>query len=303
MKKTISVIVTTYNSEKTIARTLESIMNQEGIGVEFDIELLVIDDCSTDRTIELANNYTAIVLSTGQNTGGPNYGRNLGLKKSNGDYICIVDHDDEWKPNKLRTQLPHLEKVPIVSCGYSVINHFHSQSIEKIKTNSPHVIYYEPNNTFLCKLTKSLLGQNVYLGSLIYRSELKHIRFEENFGMVDFDWILRLFHGRDSIEINRSLYDRFVDSSNLSLNEVYRKKDFYFSLMHIEEYASDYPRETKIAYKRLYGSRARYYYLMGNMSLARFYFLRSSWNLKTLGYFLTTFVGAQYVKRKVNVFG
>ena len=137
----------------------------------------------------------------------------------------------------------------------------------------------------------------------MYRSELKHIHFEENYGMVDFDWILRLFHRRDSTEINQSLYFRHVNGSNLSLNERYRKKDFYLSLMHLDEYANDYPREIKNAYKRLYGSRAWCFYLMGNMSLARFYFLRSSWNLKTLSYFLSIFIGSQYVKRKVNVFG
>lgn len=303
MKKTISVIVTTYNSEKTIDRTLNSIMNQVGNGTEFDIELLVIDDCSTDRTIELANQHTPNVLSTGHNSGGPNHGRNLGLQKCMGDYICIADHDDEWKPHKLISQLPFLEQVSIVSSGYSWIDHTRAKTIEKIKPFAPGTIYYDTNETFLNKLTKSLHGQNVYLGSLIYRNELKHIRFEENFGMVDFDWILRLFHGRDSIEVNQSLYNRYVDGSNLSLNEGYRKRDFYFSLMHIEEFANDYPREAKIAYKRLYGSRARYYYLTGNMALSRFYFLRSSWDFKTLGYFLTTFFGAEYVKRKFNVFG
>src|SRR5690606_14350417 len=99
--------------------------------------------------------------------------------------------------------------------------------------------------------------------------------FEENFGMVDYDWGLRLFHNNDSIEVCESLYFRHVEQKNLSLNETYRIKDFYFSLMFIEQYLHLYPKEVKIAYKRIHGSRARYYYLNNNMKLARFYLLRS----------------------------
>lgn len=303
MIKTVSVIVTTYNSERTIERTLRSIVNQEGLGQEFAIELIVVDDCSIDRTVELVSHFDAIVLTTNENSGGPNKGRNMGLRRAGGDYICIVDHDDEWRPHKLMTQLPHLDNAPIVSSGYSLISIPLNGTTEKLKPLDEDVIYYESNETFLNKLSKSHKGQNSYMGSIIYRNELKNILFEEVFGMSDFDWILRMFHGRDSIELNQSLYLRYVDGQNLSLNEAYRKRDFHFSLMHIEEYVKEYPQEVKKAYGRLYASRARYYYLMGQMDLARFYLLRSPLNLKNIGYYFTSFWGAEYIKKKFNVFG
>lgn len=303
MKKKVSVIVTTYNSEKSIERLLNSILNQSGIGNDFDIELIVIDDCSTDGTTEIVKKYNANLLSTNKNSGGPNAGRNIGLKKASGDYICIADHDDEWKENKIQSQLPYLETVPIVTCGYTINNSEKSKPVDKVNTSKEGFKYFERNETFLQRLTKSLNGQNTYLGGIIYQKQLKNILFEENFGMVDYDWLLRLLHHNDSIEVGLSLYDRHVGKVNLSLNENYRIKDFYFSLMFIEQYLPLYPKEVKISYKKIHGSRARYYYLINNMKLARFYLLRSQINLKTIAYYITSFWGSKYVIKKYNVFG
>lgn len=82
----------------------------------------------------------------------------------------------------------------------------------------------------------------------------------KHFGVVDFDWVLRLFNNNASIEVCDSLYTRFVDGQNLSLNENYRRKDFYYSLDFIENFQAEYPKEVKLAYKKIHGSRARYFY-------------------------------------------
>lgn len=303
MTKTVSVIVATYNSENSIEKLLNSILNQRGIGKDFEVEIIVVDDCSNDKTTELVKKYDVILLSTDRNSGGPNTGRNIGLKRASGDYICIADHDDEWKENKLIAQLPHLLKVPIVTSGHTVIDTHKNQTIDRGNSSENGFLYFEKSKTFLKFLTRSLTGQTTYLGSIIFKSDLKNILFEEHFGMVDYDWGLRLFHQNDSIEVCESLYYRHVAGSNLSLNEDYRIKDFYFSLMFIERYLPTYPKEVKLAYKRIHGSRARYYYLINNMKMARFYFLRSQLNLKTIAYFLTTFWGSKYVIKKFGVFG
>ena len=60
----------------------------------FDLELIVVDDCSSDDTINILQSNKINYLSTGKNSGGPNKGRNLALKQSTGDFICIADHDD-----------------------------------------------------------------------------------------------------------------------------------------------------------------------------------------------------------------
>ena len=302
MKK-VSVILTTYNSEKYIQRIIDSIQHQKGVGKSFDLELLVVDDCSTDDTIGFLKRNNLPYLSTDHNSGGPNKGRNTGLKVASGDYICIADHDDEWKEDKIIRLLPYLEKVPIVTSGYTLINSSTGKITDRINQTASSSVFYDKNLTFLNKLRKSLDGQNTYLGSIIYSRSLKDILFEENFGMVDFDWILRLFNSNPSIEVCASLYNRYVDGRNLSLNEAYRKKDFNHSLSFIQQYKALYPKEVRISERKINGSMARYYYVMNNMKQARFFFLRSGFSLKTIAYYLTTYAGSKLVKKKFNVFG
>lgn len=301
--KTISVIITTYNSSDSIESTLDSIFSQNGIDKLFNLEVIIVDDASTDNTVDLIRGYKAKTIVNQQNSGGPNKGRNLGLKASTGDFICITDHDDVWHPDKLETMLPYLEQAPIVSSGYILNDRSRDSKIERIATYNEEVSYYKKNETFLKKLTKSLKGQKAYIGSLLFSKSLQNVFFEEAFGVVDYDWILRLFHQQTSIEINKALYTRNVFGSNLSLNEEYRRKDFYYSLLTIERFQDEYPAEVKLSYKKIHGSRARFYYVTGNMKKARFYFRKAPFSLKIILYYFTTFFGSNVVKKISPVFG
>jgi hypothetical protein len=132
---------------------------------------------------------------------------------------------------------------------------------------------------------------------------LKHILFEEDFGMVDYDWLLKLFHNQSSVEICKPLYVRCLDGKNLSMNEKYRQNDYVFSIKTIETYKNAYPKESKIALKKVNGTLARYYYVTGNMKEARFYFKKSTINLKTILYVITSFIGSKFIIKKFPVFG
>ena len=299
----ISVIVTTYNSEEYIQKTIDGIRDQEGAGHDFEIELIVVDDCSSDSTRYILQANNIDFISTSENSGGPNVGRNIGLKKSSGDYICIADHDDEWLPFKLKSQLDVAHLAPIITSGHTVINKSTNRITKCVSSSSLEHLFFEKDSTFISRLIKSKTGQNTYIGSIMFSSKLSKIRFEEHFGVVDYDWYLRLFEGQSSVEVNRSLYNRIVFDSNLSLNSKYRARDFCYSLYSLEPYWDNYPKECKTAYKRINGSLARYYYFIGEMSRARFYFKYSGISLKTIMYYLTTFAGSKYVKKRFNVFG
>jgi glycosyltransferase involved in cell wall biosynthesis len=302
MKK-ISAILTTYNGQKTIEKTIQSILGQVGIGQDFNLELIVVDDCSNDNTFSIISQFDCIVLKNDKNSGGPNKGRNAGLKMATGDYICIVDQDDVWQSDKIKQFLPYLDKAPIITSGYWVIDSINNRKVERVKKSESGFIFYEKNKTFIDKISRNKNSQNTYLGSILFKSNLKDILFEEHFGMVDFDWILRLFYNQTSIEICKPLYIRYVGEKNLSLNESYRRYDFYYSLLSLEQYQSEYPREVNIGYKRIFGSRARYYYMIENMPKARFYFSKSDWNLKTLLYYISSYWGYRFVNKKFEVFG
>lgn len=91
-----SVIVPSYNSEKYIGKLLDSLVKQT-FNYE-DFEVIIVDDCSQDRTLEIANDYkTKLNLSTyklDSNSGGPGRPRNEALKYARGEYIFFLDSDD-----------------------------------------------------------------------------------------------------------------------------------------------------------------------------------------------------------------
>jgi len=298
----VSVILTTYNSENKIQDVIDSIHKQEGKDELFELELLVVDDCSTDATqaILLKNNIN--FQFTSKNTGGPNHGRNIALSICTGNYICIVDHDDIWFSNRIIQLLAVVDLAPIISSGYILSDKSLAKEVSRVN-NSAGYILYEKNKTFISKLTKSKVGQQTYLGSIMFCSSLKYILFEEQYGMIDFDWVLKLFNNQKSVEVCSALYLRKVDGSNLSLNQQYRINDYQYSLQSIDKYKSEYEKEVKLAERRINGSMGRYYYLIGNMRLARVYFLKSRIELKTILYLITTFVGSKIVKRYFKIFG
>lgn len=303
--KTVSVIVTTYNSEKTIDRTLRSIMDQEGRGVKFHIELIVADDCSNDGTIDRVRNYDAKIIRIEQNSGGPNKGRNLGLSQVTGDYFCIVDHDDEWMPHKIITQLPYLERVPIVTCGCIFHDEILNTSVEHGIKSSDEFIYFGKNQTFLDRLAWKFNKQNVYESGSIYCASLKDIPYEELYGMADYDRQLLLYHNRDSIEVCQSLFIRNIHHDNLSKSGTYQVNDSFKALVSIGQYANEYPNEARQGMKGVFGKMGRYYYLHAdNMAFARFFFWKSGFSWKTFAFIVTSYIGSGYVKKRLkNVTG
>lgn len=92
----VSVIVPVYNAEKYLPACLESIFIQTFT----DFELLVVDDCSTDSSVAVAESYLEKfggrlkIISLSQNTGNPSIPRNVGLENSRGEYVYFVDNDD-----------------------------------------------------------------------------------------------------------------------------------------------------------------------------------------------------------------
>lgn len=298
----ISVILTTYNSSETIERAVQSVRNQDGINQDFEIELLVVDDQSTDNTGEILARLNQPFLVNETNSGGPNAGRNKGLRNATGDYIAIMDHDDEWLPDRIKKVLPYLDKSPIISAGFILRDSAMNKDEARFCTGSEYKMFSK-NETFLNKLSRSKAMQNVYLGGLLYHKTLANVLFEETYGMVDFDWLLRLFHGQSSLEVCQPVFIRHIQGSNLSLNETYRKRDFELSLQAIKSLEDDYPEQSKLGAKRLHGSMARYYYLVGDVTQARKFLRHADVSVLNIAYYVTTYVGHNYVRKNFRIFG
>lgn len=106
----VSVLVPVYNGAALIARCLESVLAQEG---RFLVELLVIDDGSTDDTIAVVQGLRQARLRLlAQENQGPAAARNAGLAQATGSYVAFLDADDYWRPGFLAQTASFLETHP-----------------------------------------------------------------------------------------------------------------------------------------------------------------------------------------------
>lgn len=100
MSKKISIIIPVYNSANLLARTIESVQKQK---VDFDFELIVYDDCSTDDSFEVAQNYSGVKVYRNEKNFGPAETRNNAIRKAEGGILAFIDADcvagDSWLHN------------------------------------------------------------------------------------------------------------------------------------------------------------------------------------------------------------
>jgi glycosyltransferase involved in cell wall biosynthesis len=304
MKK-ISVVIPVYNGRRHIRRCLNSIRNQAGRGDLFHLEIIAVDDHSTDGTWEFLKDEKDIVLiRTSKPSGGPNAGRNLGLDAASGDYIALTDQDDEWVPDKLKVQLKLAEMVPIVYSNFQIIDSSTGR-VDLFGEISDRIVFDEHNEIFLrfLKCDYSTTKPLPLMSTLFFKESLRRVRFEEHFGYCDLDYALKLTHNRKSARICKPLVIRHVDGRNLSLDISYRQTVFYYNQLVLAQHEDRYPRETSIGIRSVFGTYARYYYKLGEMKKARKYFIHGKRNWKTLAYWITSFIGYQWVKNKFRIFG
>lgn len=113
----ISVIIPVFNDEKRIEKSINSVLNQ----TYDNLELIVVNDGSTDKTLEKIQKYSdkriKIVTQKNQGTG---QARNKGIKEATGNFICFVDSDDTIDPNFLEemSKLIKQKNASIVACSY-----------------------------------------------------------------------------------------------------------------------------------------------------------------------------------------
>jgi glycosyltransferase involved in cell wall biosynthesis len=104
----ISVIIPTYNREAVIGRAIDSVLAQTRPADE----IIVVDDGSTDETQQLIKNEYPDTEYIKQSNKGVSAARNTGIEASSHDWICLLDSDDSWQPNKLEKQIQALTNNP-----------------------------------------------------------------------------------------------------------------------------------------------------------------------------------------------
>jgi len=106
----VSVVIPTFNREKLVGAAIDSVLRQ----TYRPVEIIVVDDGSTDRTREVVEAYGDPVRYVHQRNSGVATARNTGLRVARGEFIALLDSDDEWFPWKLQAQVAVLDRYPDV---------------------------------------------------------------------------------------------------------------------------------------------------------------------------------------------
>jgi glycosyltransferase involved in cell wall biosynthesis len=149
----VSIIIPTYNSDKFLYETIESVLAQ----TYHNYEILIIDDGSTDNTKEVLKPFKDKIKYIYQkNSGGPAKPRNIGIKKATGKYIAIFDSDDIMMPQKLDQSVKFLENEPNVGM---VFTNFMKINEKGQQYSGTHLVTYK----MFCKLNKKKVGDAKYI--------------------------------------------------------------------------------------------------------------------------------------------
>lgn len=181
----VSVIIPTYNCSGLLKDTIRSVLSQ----TEKDLEVIVVDDGSTDDTGNVVRNINdRRVRYFYKTNSGPAGARNFGLSKAQGDYVAFLDHDDLWPVNYLEVILSRLADNNEFGAAYSPITVVYPDG-EKIES------YKRPagKNGWI---TLDLFKHHFIWPSaaIMSRSALNNIRFDESLrsSYEDGDFFLRL---------------------------------------------------------------------------------------------------------------
>ena len=168
-----SVVIPTYNREKYIANTLESVFNQSFQ----DFEIIIVDNCSTDGTVklveELMKQNDKIKLIKNSKNLERSRARNIGIENSLGDYITLLDSDDFLYENCLEDANNFLIKNPDIKIFHNYYELIDSNKVLVYKYIFPKNI----NNYHLNIIKANFLS---CIGVFVEKNVLKEYKFDEN---------------------------------------------------------------------------------------------------------------------------
>lgn len=240
----VSVIITIYNSEKYIERTMESICSQ----TLKNIEIICVNDCSTDNSLSLlqkfAENDNRIKIISNETNQGVALSRNIGIQNARGEYIGFVDHDDfvEKKMFELLYLEAKKENYDIIHSDvfvhkgnnisiYSYPEKFINGSIE-LQEQMINLLIIKTKSDHLKDLWIAGVWNKIYKRSFI---ECEKISFysEKKYSNEDFLFnLIVMLKAKKIARVSSGLYHHFIYES--SLGKTYSYKSFDLTYKTIE---------------------------------------------------------------------
>lgn len=213
----VSIIIPTYNRENTILRAVNSVINQ----TYTNWELIIIDDGSTDNTKEIIKPclIDKRIIYYYQKNKGVCAARNYGISKASGEYIALLDSDDEFLERKLELQLKEMLDTNI---DFSLSNCFKVFDGQNTKIINVQCSFFPTKNEFLCGKIPLSASLMVFKKKISYE-----FLFDEDLPATnDFDFLLRvltkykcIFIKNHVVKIHRTLnYNRISTNYKIKID-------------------------------------------------------------------------------------
>lgn len=267
----VSVVIPCYNSEEWLEDTLDSVYNQ----TYNHLEVIVIDDGSTDNTKEIVKKYSDKIKYIYQENSGPSVARNTGINNSKGEYIAFLDADDMWEEDKLIKQIEFMKNnssYGVVVTDLKVVN----ESNEYLYTHKN--IWPENKKEIIEKIfmggigmsTPTIMARKNLLEKVGGFDEQLPAR-EDHFLLMNVAEISSIKHIQEPLvrrRINDSSFTQNINPENLfHFNKPFIRK----SIVRYKYLADNLDR----VYSRLNFSIGRAYWKNNNRRKATIYLIRS----------------------------
>jgi glycosyltransferase involved in cell wall biosynthesis len=240
-----SVIIPTYNREILLREALNSVFSQ----TFEDYEVIVVDDGSTDGTLEMLQSYGDKIQILTQKNAGPGGARNLGASLAKGEYLAFLDSDDLWLPWALCTFYRSIKnhKNPSLSCS-SIYEFSDKKELKSITEEPLHLTYF--HNFFESWRSHSYVGagmavirKNTFLACEGFTTKIKNCE--------DHDLILRLGFAPGFISIKSPMTLGWRRHEGSTTMNVKRSIDGVLYLI-IQENSGRYPGGQEYSHHRIY---------------------------------------------------
>ena len=227
---TVSVIIHTYNNEKFIAETVESVLNQ----TYKEYEIVVVDDGSVDGTRDALIPYMQKIRYHYKENGGIASAKNAGISLSHAEFVAFLDHDDLWVPDKLQLQMEHFNENPQIGLVYAKYTSFRDG--KELRT--------KPEKGYSGWIFKELLAKSfIQTSTVVVKRECLDAvgPYDETFSLGDeYDMFLRIARKFQCGFVDKGLTRYRVHDTNASNN------DFLFDNENLGVYKKVYNNFTDI---------------------------------------------------------
>lgn len=262
----ISVVIPAFNAERYLALAMESVKSQT-VSVA---EIIVVNDGSTDRTAQIANDLGARVIY--QENMGLAAARNVGIRSAESSWIALLDADDLWMPTKIERQWHGVELCPeavIVTCDHSKIDATGAIRKESCILEDDSLYRHVPRSSpadgisVIEKVDNSFwdVGNFLSPSTILFKKELGinvGLFNEELKYLEDVEFFLRLLAVGMLLVIEAPLMQYRIHESNWSKNDLGMSLGFLKTAELLRSNPEKYPKDSYRVWSRDLPEKIRY---------------------------------------------